>query len=345
MARPLLFCVLFALLSWSVVAAFAAPEAPPSALSPLPLRLSSYTIDPSWSAGSGGRRLVLQGHVLLDVAPDDWVQVSALIPDGYRAGERGPGEWVPFYFLTHSRRVVFDLDLQPTDDEGRTVSFPVLIQSGGRSAWLEIYLKGSGADFGYASAIVQTDASGQPVWFVDRQSPAALSGDLGSYWYFATSVSEALAFVGEMLDLDLHTPAYFTVWCGVGLRPGTLQDLLWECASRAGCEATKVGEREYDIDFADTYVGAPDASWFAVRQADLLRVHADGASAFDLVPAVVECLGATMEPSSALSGSTITSDWMGSPSFAIEAVCSSARPALAWTEHDGVFSFTLRNGD
>jgi len=341
--------ILAACLHWSTADAAAPAEVPapvsvqmnaqPDPADVLPLR--SFSIGPRWS-GSWQQRgpLVLQVRLLLDAAPDDWLQVSVRVPDGYRSGEWGPGEWIAFYFLAHSPAATFEISLRPTTAAESTVSFPLLVQAGGRRTWLSVYLNGTAN--GYAAALVEIDRDGNPRWFANPDARADPHPRQTSYWSLTASVSDALAFIADVLQIDLYARHYLSRWCGVGMRPTSPQAALSEVAACAGCEVQQLGKREYAVAFADGYRGPPDTSWFVVPQGEELRVYANDAPAAEVIPALVESAGATMSASPDLDLSSVTCDHTGSLRGSLEAVCARARPPLVWAEHDGVFSFTTR---
>lgn len=297
-----------------------------------PLAIKSFSADTTWSADEpGAGRLCIQVTATLDFIPEGWVQANVLVPEGYRAPAHASGQWVSFYFLTHSPSVSLDIVLYPETDHPPTVSFPILLEAGGRRSWLTLHV--STGPVGCALALAQVDASGHPRWF---------SGRPRSWWCFPTTVSHGLSFVADVLDVEIHTKHELVPWCGQGTSASSLDGLLELVSDDAGCVADRIGEGEYLIRFHETYRGAPDASWFVVRDGDRIHFHATGTPADQLIPAIVEVGGSVVAESPDLADATVYLDGYGTLRTLIERACTEAHPPLAWSLYDGAYHFRLQ---
>ncbi len=303
------------------------------------LQVTSFWVDLAW-AGTRAESctVTLELSVRLSRQPDEWLVITAHVPEGYRLADREPGEWVPFYFMTHSTAAHVEMCLEPAASAPPTVSFPVLLQVGSWQQWLTVYLRGSAE--GYACAAALMDAAGSTLWF---HGPHTLSsaGLCGSVWSLPTSVGEALLFISQTLGVEIDTPGYLRAWCGIGTAPATLGDLLSQVCFHAGCAARRVEEGRYAVKFAESYRGAPDASWFVLREGRQLRYHAKDAPAVALVPALVEAAGETMGDSPDLVWPRVSHSSQGSLQTVLASACESAVPRLTWESREGALYFRL----
>jgi len=214
----------------------------------------------------------------------------------------------------------------------RLISFPVAIQMGNRQAWLRIFLRRY--DRGYAAAVVVLDG-GRPVWFPSAGDSSGLS-----YWTLMCTVSDALVFIANVLEIDIRAPDHLSPWCGTGMLAQNLDHLVQGVCQRAGCTFVSLGNTII-VDFLPSYRGAPDASWFVIGQERDIRFSARNAPADDLISAIVEAGGGTIGAADALKGSLISQEWSGSFHSVLHAACDAAQPGLQWTEYEGVFDFAL----
>jgi hypothetical protein len=303
--------------------------------------LTNIAVEPRWDHTEGGESetgITLATELRLWEEPyDDWVQVNVHIPSAWKAkGQQG--DWASFYFLTHTKAIRFDLELRQLDPTEPVVQLPVLVQTGGRQAWLTIYLQSM--DHGFCVALARLDEQGRPLWFTGHLPDGSDRG----YWSFLSTVSESLHFVEQVLEVDIHPPSYLSSWCGVGTRAGSVEQLVETLCSRAGCVVQTMGGGEYLVDFARGYTGGPDASWFVLGRDDRFTIAANGGIAADvLVPALLEAAGAVLGPSPDLADSTVYCSWTGSFRGALEAVCTAAQPALIWEERAGEYVFSVQD--
>jgi len=245
-------------------------EAPPAAIPirsspprPEPLGLAGIAVEPRWdhtTAGTVGTPVTLAVELRLAETPHDWVQISVQIPPGWKAMGQREG-WTSCYFLSSSRTISFELELQELGQTDTASEFPVLVQTGGRTGWLRLYLQAP--DHGFCAAVARVDEHGRPLWFTGESA----DGSDRAYWSLRATVSEALAFVGRVLDVEIHPPAYLSPWCGLGTRSHSPGKLIEAICQRAGCVIERSGAGGYLLDFAPGYTGGPDASWFVGRRA------------------------------------------------------------------------------
>ncbi|MBN1459636.1 MAG: hypothetical protein JXA57_08860 [Armatimonadetes bacterium] len=306
-----------------------------------PLVLDGIAVEPRWdhtTAGMAGQCVTLAIELRLSNAPEDWVQISAAIPPEWKAAGQRDG-WTSWYFLSNSRSISFEMELQELKQTDRVSEFPVLVQAGNRSGWLRVYLEKG--DHGFCSAITRVDERGRPRWFKGESA----DGSDRAYWSLGTTISEALAFVGDVLGVDIHPPSYLSPWCGVGVRSDSPRSLIEVVSARAGCIIEDAREDEYVIDFAPGYIGKPDASWFVLIEHGRVRIFGDrGVAADELVAALLEAVGARLAASPDLAESTVYCSWNGSFRGALEALCEGARPALTWEENsNGEYIFSRRS--
>jgi hypothetical protein len=302
--------------------------------------LGGIAVEPRWDHTAVGTRepaVILAVEFRLPEAPADWVQVRVGIPPTWKSTGQREG-WTSFYFLANARTIRFEMELRQLEHTDAVSRFPVLVQTGNRTGWLNLYLQST--DHGFCAAVARVDERGRPLWF---SGDFADSSDRG-YWSLLSTVSEALQFVGNVLDIDIHPPSYLSPWCGVGMRSHSAENLIEVVCTRAGCVIQRERPGEYVIDFAPGYVGDRDASWFVLIARGRVTLSADrGVPADVLVPALLEATGARLGPSPDLSGSTIWCSWTGSFRGALEAVCESAQPPLWWEEQDGGYVFSRRD--
>ncbi len=303
------------------------------------LQVTSFWVDLAW-AGTRAESctVTLELSVRLSRHPDDWLAITARVPEGYRLANHEPGEWVPFYLMTHGAAADVEMCLQPTASAPRTVNFPVLLQVGPWRQWLTVYLRGTAE--GYACAAALTDAAGGTLWFHRPDTPSSTELP-GSVWSLPTNVGEALVFVSQTLDVEIETPGYLRAWCGIGTTPATLGDLLSQVCFHAGCAARRVEERRYVVSFAESYRGAPDASWFVLREGHRLRYHAEDAPAAALLPALVEAAGETIGDSPDLVWPRVSHSSQGSFRTVLASACENAVPRLIWELREGALHFRL----
>ncbi len=305
---------------------------------PAELRVEYFWIELGWATAGTAPIVGLRLSVRLSAAPTDWLQVAARVPDGYRVLQYQSGEWVPFYLLTHSPTAEVELRLQWSASAPVLVDFPVLVHVGSWRQWMRVYLRGSPE--GYAAAAVLIDSCGQPLWFRGSQTGVA-AGEPGSFWALPTSVGESLLFVSEVMAVPIDMPGYLSPWCGLGTSPPTLDSLLNQVSHHAGCAARRADDGRYVVSFAESYRGAPDASWFVAREGQELRYHAEGTPAVRLLPALLEAAGETMGDSPDLVWSRVDHGWSGSFQAVLASVCAHAEPPLRWEPRSGAHYFEL----
>ena len=294
----------------------------------LPLRSIYLGIDAN-EGQPGGSSATLTLGLTLDTPVEDWLHINVLVPEGCRIWGRAEGQWVPAYFLTYSLGARLEMRLSEIESD-RLISFPIAVQTGEKQAWLKVFLRRY--DRGYAAVVVVLDG-GQPIWF---SSPDDSGGF--SYWTLMCTVSDALAFIGNVVEIDIRAADYLSPWCGTGMLVQDLDHLVGEVCRRAGCTFVSLG-RTIIVDFVPSYRGAPDASWFVVDQERGIRFSAQNAPADELIPAIVEAVGGTIGVDDALRESRISQEWSGSFRAVLHAACEAAEPGLQWTEHEGIFDF------
>ncbi len=324
---------------------FATPPEPPGgtsaegARSAGKLRVESFWIELSWARSRAEVSTVgLRLGIRLSSVPDGWLQIAARVPEGYRVSRHVAGEWVPFYLMTHSPEAEVELRLQQCASEPGMVEFPLVIQVGAWHQWLRVYLRGS--PDGQAAAAVLTDSRGQPLWFRGSQTRASV-GAPTSFWTLPTRVGESLVFASEVLGVHIEMPGYLSPWCGISTSPASLDSLLSQVCHYAGCAARRVDDRRYVVDFVETYRGAPDASWFVVKEGQRLRYHAEDAPATALLPALVEIAGEMIGDSPDLVWPRVNHTWKGGFLGVLASVCDNAVPPLQWEPRNGAHYFEL----
>ncbi len=324
---------------------FAAPPRPPGGISVEgarsagELRVESFWIELSWASSRTDPSTVsLRLGVRLSSVPDGWLQIAARVPEGYRVSEHEAGEWVPFYLMTHSPEAEVELRLEQCSCEAGMVEFPLVIQVGAWHQWMRVYLRGSPE--GHAGAAVLTDSEGQPLWFRSSQTRAS-AGAPTSFWTLPSRVGESLVFISEVLGVHIDIPGYLSPWCGISTSPASLDTLLSQVCHYAGCAARRVEERRYVVRFVETYRGAPDASWFVVKEGQRLRYHAEDAPATALLPALVEIAGEIMGDSPDLVWPRVSHSWRGGFHGVLASICDNAVPPLQWEPRNGAHYFEL----
>ncbi len=304
------------------------------------LDISSISLDLSWREGArDGRELVLSIRLSLASPPRDWLQVSVQVPEGYTILDHLPGEWVPYYLLTHSPTAEIDIQLRPVDPGPSASRFPMLVQVGHRRAWTTLWL--GSYPSGHAAACAFADASGRPVWFTSPEPDRR--GAAGSFWLLMTNVSDALRFIADVLDVSIEVPGPLSPWCGMGLFTASAESLLEAICSCAGCVPERTGDGGFIVRFDETYLGAPDASWFVVRAGEEIRFHASEAPADDLLPALLAAAGESLGESPDLAASRVSHTWSGSLRSVVESACANAHPRLGWEVRDNRYRFWCRS--
>jgi hypothetical protein len=303
------------------------------------LRVESFWVELSWaSSRTEASAVSLKLGVRLSSVPDGWLQIAARVQEGYRISQHEAGEWVPFYFMVHSPEAEVELQLQQCASEPGMVELPVVVQAGAWHQWLRVYLRGSPK--GHAAAAVLTDSEGQPLWFRRSQTRAS-AGAPTSFWALPTRVGESLVFISEVLGVHIDIPGYLSPWCGISTSPASLDSLLSQVCHYAGCAARRVEERRYVVSFVETYRGAPDASWFVVKEGQRLRYHAEDAPATALLPALVEVAGEIMGDSPDLVWPRVSHTWRGGFHGVLASICDNAVPPLQWEPRNGAHYFEL----
>jgi len=276
-------------------------------------------------------------------ALEDWLSIYILLPEGYSSPAHISGEWAAFYFRGTTRSLGFQLPLRVKAQKPALAGFPLLLTLGQRRTHAVGFI-GSG-EKGHAAAIALCDKEGKPRWPEPYSEDISWSRQRESWWSFHTSVSEGLAFVGEVLGLDIRAPDPLATVARFGISVGLVEDLLRNLSWYAGCVVEKVGERAYAVRFADGYHGAPDASWFVVKKRERFQFHFRGENVpvRDLLLAVIESEGGTMAYSLALADTKVIVDGQTSTlEQALDLICECSAPQLAWRVQDGIYRFELK---
>jgi len=222
-----------------------------------------------------------------------------------------------------------------------TARLPMLLCLGERRVEAVLFLRSS--EKGSVAAMALLNEKGKPLWPQPHSQGVWQPADVPNWWNFYSSVSEGFTFVADVLGLEICTPGPLVALAGFGQPAYYTEELLRSLAREAGCVAEKVSKRAYRVRFADGYRGAPDASWFVVREGEQFYFRAQDVPVRPLLAAMVELVGGALVEGADLAGAKVVVGGL-TPSLAqaLDLICECSTPQLVWWSRDGTYRFELK---